>query len=75
MSTQSTRKTRIGTERRPTRYDLFLLLLPLPLLVGASWAAMASIPLSAGIGMGGLPTLALLAYGLFIGGPTAVEAT
>jgi hypothetical protein len=71
MSTQNTRRTRLGTERRLTRYDLFLVLLPLPLLLGASWATLTSTPLSAGIGMGGVPTLALLLYGLFVGGPTA----
>jgi hypothetical protein len=75
MSTQNTRRTRLGTERRLTRYDLFLLLLPLPLLVGASWAAVTSIPLSAGVGLGGLPTAALLVYGLFIDGPTTPETT
>ena len=75
MSMQTTRKTRIGPERRLTRYDLFLLLLPLPLVVGASWAATTPAPLSAGVGLAGLPTVALLLYGLFIGGPTPAETT
>jgi hypothetical protein len=53
-----------------SRYDLFLALLPLPLLVGLGWGAATPAPLSAGAGLGSLPSAALLAYGLFVDGPS-----
>lgn len=69
-----------GGGRRFSRYDLFLAVLPLPLVCGLGWAAMTAAPLSAGVGLGSLPAALLVAYGLFIGGPSrpsaaAVEGT
>jgi hypothetical protein len=69
MSTRSARRNGIDVPRRLTRYDLVLLLLPLPLLVGMLGAEMTTVPLSAGVGMGGVPSVALLFYGLFVDGP------
>lgn len=69
MSTQNTRRTGIDVERRITRYDLLLLLLPLPLCLGTVGATLTTVPLSVGVGAGGLPSLALLLYGLFVDGP------
>lgn len=72
MSTRTTGRTRTDRRRRLSRYDLLLALLPLPLLLGTAGAALTAIPLSIGVGYGSLPTLLLLAYGLFVDGPTPV---
>ncbi|WP_372912976.1 hypothetical protein [Salinigranum sp.] len=62
----------VGTSDHPlSKYDLFLAVLPLPLLVGLGWATLAGAPLSAGAGLGSVPSALLLAYGLFVGGPSA----
>lgn len=53
-----------------SRYDLLLVCLPLPLVLGFEWATMTAAPMSAGVGLGSVPTLVLLAYSLFVGGPT-----
>jgi hypothetical protein len=61
----------VGTsDHRPSKYDLFLAVLPLPLLVEVGWSTLASVPLSAGAGLGSVPSALLLAYGLFVGGPS-----
>jgi hypothetical protein len=41
-----------------------------PLLVGLVGASMTAVPLSAGAGFGSIPSALLLAYGLFVDGPT-----
>jgi hypothetical protein len=65
--------TRVGGAARWqfSRYDLLLVLLPLPLALGLGWATVTAAPMSAGVSLGSVPTLALLAYSLFVGGPTA----
>lgn len=70
----------MSTKQRPTgeaivprfesRYDVLLLLLPLPLLLGVVGAVLTSAPVAVGAGVGGLPSAALLAYGLFVEPPT-----
>ncbi|MFC5365357.1 hypothetical protein [Salinirubrum litoreum] len=52
-----------------SRYDLFLCLLPLPLLSGATASLLAAIPSTVGIALGSLPSLLLLLYGLFVDAP------
>ena len=62
--------------RFPTRYDLLLFLLPLPLLLGVVGAKLLSLPAAFGAGVGGLPSALLLGYGLFVASPTeTVTAT
>ena len=72
MSTRTTGRTRTDPNRQISRYDLLLVLLPLPLLLGLVGATVTTAPLSIGAGLGSLPSLVLLAYGLFVGGPTTV---
>ena len=74
MSTQTTGRRR--TDQRPqlTRFDLFLLVLPRPLFVGFGVASLTAVPPSLGVALGGVPSAALLFYGLFVGGPTVSES-
>jgi hypothetical protein len=55
--------------RSASRYDLLLAVLPLPLLVGASASAGLGAPAALGVGLGGVPSAVLLAYGLFVEAP------
>ena len=61
--------------RFPTRYDLLLVLLPLPLLLGVVGAKLLSFPVAFGVGVGGLPSALLLGYGLFVATPTQTAGT
>jgi hypothetical protein len=70
MSTRTALGRRTGDDHHLSGYDLFLLVLPMPLLLGFAAATATSIPLSAGAGLGSIPSAALLAYGLFVDGPT-----
>lgn len=68
----STRQTPTGEAMGPkfeSEYDVLLLLLPLPLLLGVVGAVLTSVPVAVGAGVGGLPSAALLAYGLFVKPP------
>ncbi|MFC6824059.1 hypothetical protein [Halopelagius fulvigenes] len=68
----STRQTPTGEAIVPTfesEYDVLLLLLPLPLMLGVVGAVLTSVPVAVGAGVGGLPSAALLAYGLFVKPP------
>ena len=65
------RETTRTTERFPTRYDVLLLLLPLPLLSGVAGAYFLSVPMAFGAGVGGLPSALLLGYGLFVASPVS----
>lgn len=56
--------------RFPTRYDLLLFLLPLPLLLGVVGAGLLSLPVALGAGVGGLPSALLMGYSLFVASPT-----
>jgi hypothetical protein len=57
-----------------SRYDLLLLALPTPLLCGAVWGALASIPVALAVGLAGLPSIALLLYAMFVDAPTPATA-
>lgn len=70
MSTRTAHGNRIGDGRRLSRYDLFLAFLPMPLLLGLAGATLTSVPVSTGAGLGSLPSAVLLAYGLFVDGPS-----
>ena len=61
--------------RFPTRYDLLLVLLPLPLLLGVVGARLLSLPAAFGVGVGGLPSALLLGYALFVASPTGTVLT
>jgi hypothetical protein len=70
VSVDTGRKTGFGSSD-VSRYDLLLWVLPLPLLLGAAYGATATVSLSTGVGLGGLPSLVVLAYGLFVDDPAA----
>lgn len=61
-----------GTVRgvRLSRYDLYLALLPVPLLVGVVVALATDVSLPYGTGLGSLLSAGVLAYGLFVDAPT-----
>ena len=61
--------------RFPTRYDLLLFLLPLPLLLGVVGAKLLAVPAAFGVGVGGLPSALLLGYSLFVASPTETAET
>ncbi|SFR62339.1 hypothetical protein SAMN04487947_2956 [Halogeometricum rufum] len=54
-----------------SRYDWLLALLPLPSLLGVFAASFADVQVAfgVGVGVGGLSSAALLAYGLFVDPP------
>lgn len=57
-----------------SRYDLLLFALPIPLLLGVAWGLLASTPLAFAVGLSGLPSVAMLAYGLFVDAPSPTPA-
>lgn len=73
MSTRTTERRRLDQKPRLTRFDLFLLVLPLPLFLGFGAASLTTVPPHLGVVIGGVPSAALLFYGLFIGGPTIAD--
>jgi hypothetical protein len=52
MSTRTAHRIRDERRRTPSKYDLFLAVLPVPLLLGFVGAAATSAPLSTGAGLG-----------------------
>lgn len=52
-----------------SRYDLLLAVLPLPLACGTLVATLVGAPTALGVGIGGIPSMLLLAYGLFFDAP------
>ncbi|CCC41347.1 hypothetical protein [Haloquadratum walsbyi] len=54
-----------------SRYDLLIIILPVPLIVGFLVSVMTAVPVSVGVGTGGVPSALLLGYGLFIDDPSA----
>ncbi len=52
-----------------SRYDLFLMLLPIPLLLGAGGGMAATVPVSLGIASGSIIATLLLVYALFVDAP------
>jgi hypothetical protein len=71
VSVDTGRKTGFGSPG-VSRYDLLLWILPLPLLLGAVYGATATVSLSTGVGLGGLPSVVILGYGLFVDDPATV---
>ncbi|MFB6301312.1 MAG: hypothetical protein ABEH78_00390 [Haloferacaceae archaeon] len=61
----------IARKARLSRYDLYLALLPVPLIVGVLTALTTPTPLPYGAGAGALPSALVLAHGLFRDAPTA----
>lgn len=53
-----------------SRYDLYLALLPVPLLLGCLAAIVTPLSLPYGAGAGALPAAVLLGHGLFRDAPT-----
>jgi hypothetical protein len=53
----------------PTRYDLLLALLPVPLLLGALASVVASIPIELGVGVGSIPASLLFGDAIFVAAP------
>jgi hypothetical protein len=70
VSTSERRTSETGRLTVESRYDLLLAVLPLPLLLGAVGGVATSLPVSVGVGLGGLPAALILAYGLFVDAPT-----
>lgn len=54
-----------------SRYDLLLIILPVPLIIGFLSSIMTPVPVSVGISVGGVPSAILLGYGLFIDDPSS----
>ncbi|QIB75867.1 hypothetical protein G3I44_17235 [Halogeometricum borinquense] len=52
-----------------SRYDWLLALLPFPMLLGILVAAVTDIRVAFGVSLGGLPSVAMLVYGLFVDPP------
>ena len=71
MSTQNVQSDGSGIDgRTPSRYDLLLAALPIPLLAGVVGSTLLGVDPALGVGAGSIPSLALLGYGLFVGAPT-----
>jgi hypothetical protein len=73
MSVRTTRSDSIGLPTTPSRYDLLLALLPVPLLLGAFVSAVTSVPTVVGVGAGCVPSAALFGYAILIAPPTGRE--
>ncbi|MFB6195224.1 MAG: hypothetical protein ABEI80_03570 [Haloplanus sp.] len=70
MSVRTPPSDSIGVSTTPTRYDLLLALLPLPLLLGAFVSVLTAAPLELGVGAGSLPSALLLLYAISVAAPT-----
>ncbi|AHZ23133.1 hypothetical protein E6P09_01425 [Haloferax mediterranei ATCC 33500] len=72
MRRQTTHSDSIVSE--PTRYDAILATLPLPLFLGVTVGMLTELPISLVVGVSGLISVAVLAYGLFVAAPTTPTA-
>lgn len=70
MSVRTTPSDSTAVTTTPTRYDLLLVLLPLPLLLGAFVSVLTSVPLELGVGAGSLPSAVVFGYAIWIAAPT-----
>ena len=70
-------RTRVsdGAISDDSRYDYILAALPLPLFAGVTAGHLTGQPLPLTVGGGGLLSAAVLAYGLFVAGPTGGSAS
>jgi hypothetical protein len=75
MSVQTPQSDSIGLPTTPSRYDLLLALLPVPLLLGASVSAVTATPTVVGVGAGCVPSALLFCYAVLIAPPTRDDKT
>ncbi|MFC7202720.1 hypothetical protein ACFQJC_04285 [Haloferax namakaokahaiae] len=73
MRSQTPHSDGIGSQT--TLYDVILVTLPLPFVVGVLLGRMTTLPTSLVVGVCGLVSVAVLAYGLFIAPPTTPLAS
>jgi len=72
MSVRTTRSDSIGPSTI-TRYDLLLVLLPLPLLCGAFASAVTPLSEAVAMGIGSLPSAFVFLYAITAAAPTVTE--
>ncbi|WP_248897906.1 hypothetical protein [Haloplanus halobius] len=72
MSVQTTPSDSTVLPTAPTRDDLVLLLLPLPLLCGVIGSVLTGTPVTLGVGIGSLPAALLFLYAISAAAPAAV---
>jgi hypothetical protein len=65
-----TRTTSDSVVPAVSRYDLLLMTLPLPLFVGVTVGLLSDLPAPPVVGVSGLVSVAVLAFGLFVATPT-----
>ncbi|WP_191965421.1 MULTISPECIES: hypothetical protein [Haloferax] len=58
-----------------SRYDFILATLPLPLFLGLAVGTLTELPVSSVVAIGGLVSVSVLAYGLFVVSPTSPANT
>ena len=69
MSVRTTTSDSTVVPTAPTRYDLLLALLPVPLLGGALVSVVPPISLELGVGLGSIPSAMLFGYARFVAAP------
>ncbi|WP_129112774.1 hypothetical protein [Halegenticoccus tardaugens] len=74
MSAKSVRRNGGIDPATVSWYDLLLAALPLPLVAGVAWSLLTSAPTALGVGLGSLPSAAVLCYGLFYDAPAGGTA-
>ena len=72
MSVRTARSDGIGLQT-VSRYDLLLVLLPLPLLCGAFASALTPVPETMAMGIASLPSALLFVYAITAAAPTTIE--
>jgi len=72
MRVRTTRTDSIGLPTVP-RYDLLLVLLPIPLLCGAFASVFTSIPETTAMGTASLPSTLVFVYAITAAAPTTIE--
>ncbi|WP_251329275.1 hypothetical protein [Haloplanus pelagicus] len=75
MSVRTTPSDSTAVTTAPTRYDLLLVLLPLPLLLGAFASVLTSVPLELGVGAGSLLSAMVFGYAITVAAPTRPDLT
>jgi hypothetical protein len=75
MSVRPTPSDSTAVTTTPTRYDLLLVLLPLPLLLGAALSVLTSVPLEPAVGVGSLPSALVFGYAITAAAPTRSDLT
>lgn len=57
-----------------SKYDLLLVLLPIPLLLGALGGILSPLPYFVGLGLGALSSMVVLAYAVSVAAPVPATA-